>query len=182
MSSERTRRLSRRLSYVLRHRPDTLGITLDPAGWTDVGALLDALGKSGRAVTRSSLDACVANNDKQRFEFSPDGGRIRARQGHSVEVDLGYSPQAPPPVLFHGTVGKALPSILAGGLLPRNRHHVHLSAETQTARSVGSRRGRPVILTVDSAAMARDGHIFFRTGNGVWLTEAVPPEYLKLPA
>ena len=171
--------LSRRLSYVLRHRPDTIGITLDDAGWTDVDALLDALRVRGRAVTRGTLERCVETNDKKRFEFSEDGGRIRARQGHSVPVELGYTPVPPPPVLFHGTVPRALESIEATGLTPRNRHHVHLSADLKTATTVGSRRGRPVILVVDSAAMASAGHRFFRTDNGVWLTNHVPPEYLR---
>lgn len=173
------RNLSRRLSYVLRHRPDTLGIALDPAGWTDVDPLLDALSKPGRTVTRSALERCVATNDKQRFEFSTDGRQIRARQGHSVPVELGYAPVPPPPVLFHGTVPRALESIRTTGLQPRNRHHVHLSADRTTATTVGQRRGAPVILTVNSAAMAREGHTFFRTDNGVWLTAEVPPEYIQ---
>ena len=175
------RTLSRRLSFVLRHRPDSIGLQLDAAGWVEVDTLLSALAQHGRSVPRSALQRCVDTNDKQRFELSTDGQRIRARQGHSVPVELGYTPVAPPPVLFHGTVPRVVERIRAEGLVPGRRHHVHLSADRATATTVGRRRGRPVILTVDAAAMAAAGHTFFRTDNGVWLTDAVPPPFLRLP-
>ncbi len=178
MRGSSTIQLSRRLSYVLRHHPDSIGVSLDEAGWVPVEALLDGLARHGPPVDRHALDVCVAQNDKQRFEFSADGLRIRARQGHSVEVELGYEAATPPPVLLHGTVARVLPSIRQQGLLPGNRHHVHLSAERSTAWGVGGRRGQPVVLRVDAAAMVRDGHVFYVTGNHVWLTAQVPPQYI----
>jgi putative RNA 2'-phosphotransferase len=170
---------SKRLSLVLRHRPGAIGITLDRAGWTDIAALLAALAAHGTGMSRADLDAVVAGNDKQRFAVDQTGTRIRANQGHTVPVELGYPPEAPPPLLYHGTVAVSLTAIFAQGLLPGTRHDVHLSGDTATARQVGSRRGAPVILAVDAAAMAADGHVFRRSANGVWLTAAVPPRYLR---
>ncbi|MGY1845172.1 RNA 2'-phosphotransferase [Modestobacter sp. SYSU DS0875] len=166
--------MSKRLSYVLRHRPDAVGLTLDAAGWADVDELLAAL-----HLTRAQLDDAVARNDKQRFAVDPTGTRIRASQGHSVPVDLGYVAAVPPDELFHGTVERFLPAILAEGLGPGNRHAVHLSADVETARKVGARRGRPVVLRVEAAAMVRDGATFTRSANGVWLVDAVPPRHLE---
>ncbi|MGY1815532.1 RNA 2'-phosphotransferase [Blastococcus sp. SYSU D00820] len=171
-------RVSKRLSYVLRHAPDSVGLALDPAGWVAVDDLLAALAAHGRPVTRAELEHVVATNDKRRFELDPDGRRIRASQGHSVAVELGYAPEPPPERLFHGTPQRNLPAILAEGLRPGNRHAVHLSPDADTARRVGARRGRPVVLVVDAAAMAADGHAFTRSANGVWLVAAVPPRYL----
>jgi putative RNA 2'-phosphotransferase len=171
-------RASKRLSYVLRHRPDSVGLTLDGAGWVDVDALLDALATHGLRLTRAELDHVVAANDKRRFALDDTGTRIRASQGHSVAVELGYEPAAPPAELFHGTVERFLAAILTEGLRPGNRHAVHLSPDVDTARTVGARRGRPVVLRVDAAAMAVDGFAFARSANGVWLVAAVPPGYL----
>ena len=173
-------RTSKRLSYVLRHRPVSIGITLDDAGWVDVDVLLAALAAHGPEVTRAELDHVVATNDKRRFAFDRTGTRIRASQGHSVAVELGYAPETPPPVLFHGTVEAALAGILAEGLRPGRRHAVHLSADVATARTVGARRGRPVVLRVDAAALADAGTVFTRSANGVWLVPAVPPGFLVL--
>ena len=171
-------RTSKFLSLVLRHRPELIGISLDPAGWVSVNELLRACRAHGRAITPDELRDLVATSDKQRFAFSEDGERIRANQGHSVAVELGYSPAAPPDTLYHGTVGKFLPSIREGGLKKGDRHHVHLSPDEETARKVGQRRGKPVILKVESGRMHREGHQFFLSTNGVWLIEHVPPEYL----
>jgi putative RNA 2'-phosphotransferase len=168
-------RVSKRMSYVLRHHPDSAGLTLDASGWADVADLLAALG-----LTRAELDHVVATNDKRRFAFDETGDRIRASQGHSRPVDLGYEPRRPPDVLFHGTVERFLAAILADGLLPGRRHAVHLSPDVTTARAVGARRGRPVVLRVDAAAMAAGGHGFARSDNGVWLVDAVPPRYLAV--
>ena len=167
-------RTSKRLSYVLRHRPGSAGLTLDEHGWADVDELLAAL-----RLTRAELDDVVARNDKQRFAFDVTGTRIRASQGHSVAVDLGYEPAVPPDELFHGTVERFLPAIRAEGLRPGDRHAVHLSPDAGTARTVGARRGRPVVLRVDAAGMSRDGARFTRSANGVWLVDAVPPRYLS---
>ena len=171
-------KVSKFLSLVLRHDPARIGITLDDAGWTEVEDLLAAAAAHGVAITRDELVAIVASSDKQRFALSPDGARIRANQGHSVEVDLQLEPTTPPDTLFHGTVDAALAGIRAEGLIPGARHHVHLSADLDTARRVGGRRGRPVILTVDAAAMAVAGHVFYRSANGVWLVDHVPAEHI----
>ena len=172
-------RVSKRLSYVLRHRPDSVGLTLDGAGWADVDELLAALTAHGLPLTREELDRVVAGNDKRRFAFDDSGRRIRASQGHSVPVALGYAAEPPPAVLFHGTVERVLPAIEAQGLRPGRRHAVHLSPDAETARRVGARRGRPVVLRVDAAGMAHDGAVFTRSANGVWLVDAVPPRYLR---
>jgi putative RNA 2'-phosphotransferase len=168
-------RRSKRLSSVLRHAPDRVGLTLDAAGWVDVDALLAALG-----WTRAELERVVATNDKRRFALDGTGTRIRASQGHSVAVDLGYAAQPPPPVLFHGTAERNLPAIEAEGLRPGRRHAVHLSPDEATARRVGARHGRPVVLRVDAEGMARDGAVFTRSANGVWLVDAVPPAFLAV--
>jgi putative RNA 2'-phosphotransferase len=173
-------RVSKRLSYVLRHRPESIGLTLDAAGWVDVDALLAALASSGLLLARADLKHVVATNDKQRFAFDATGTRIRASQGHSVEVGLGYSPETPPDVLFHGTVERFLPAILAEGLRPGKRHAVHLSPDVATARAVGARRGSPVVLRVDAAGLAAAAVAFSRSANGVWLVDAVPPAFLAV--
>ncbi len=168
-------RLSRRIAMILRHRPESAGITLDAHGWVPVPTLLAALG-----ITRAELDAVVGGNDKARFAIEDD--RIRASQGHSrrVAVDLGLEPADPPAELFHGTPAGNLPSILRDGLRPRSRHHVHLSPDTATAVKVGRRRSAEVVvLRVAAAEMAAAGHVFHRSANGVWLTTAVPPSHLK---
>lgn len=172
--------MSKRLSYVLRHAPRSVGLTLDGAGWVGIEDLLSALAAHGTPLARAELDEVVARNDKQRFALDPTGTRIRASQGHSVPVDLGYQRQQPPAALFHGTVERFLPAILDEGLRPGNRHAVHLSADVPTARRVGGRRGRPVVLRVDAAGMAADGAVFTRSVNGVWLVAAVPPRYLQV--
>jgi putative RNA 2'-phosphotransferase len=173
-------RTSKRLSYVLRHRPDSIGVTLDEAGWADVGALLTALAAHGLTMSRAELEHVVATNDKRRFAFDGTGTRIRASQGHSVAVALGYAAGRPPDELFHGTVERFLPSILREGLRRGSRHAVHLSPDVCAARAVGARRGRPVVLRVDAGGMAADGWTFSRSANGVWLVEAVPPSYLAV--
>ena len=165
------------MSLALRHAPERFGLAPDAAGWVPLAQFLAAL-----RIDRADLDTVVAGSDKQRFavEHGPAGvERIRANQGHSIQVDLGLTPQAPPGRLYHGTTGTALASIRATGLNRGRRHHVHLSADTDTAHRVGARRAGPVaILVVDAAAMSGDGHLFYRSANGVWLTDAVPPQYL----
>ena len=175
-------RASKFLSLVLRHNPALVGITLDEAGWTDVATLLTACAAHGVSISRAELDALVASSDKQRFALSSDGKRIRANQGHSVPVDLGLPARQPPERLYHGTVADFLSSIRRTGLERRARHHVHLSVERATATSVGSRRGRPVILTIRAGEMARAGHLFYLSENGVWLTEQVPAAFIDIPA
>jgi putative RNA 2'-phosphotransferase len=181
MDSKQLTRISKFLSLVLRHEPEKIGITLDPAGWVGVRELLDALARHKFSVSEAQLQEVVADNTKKRFGFSEDGSRIRANQGHSVEVELGYSPTVPPDVLYHGTVEKFLDSIRSKGLLKGERHHVHLSVDVPTAQSVGQRRGQPVLLKIDAGRMHKDGIAFFVSTNGVWLTEHVPPEYIEFP-
>src|SRR5262245_35615585 len=176
-----SKRLSKFLSLVLRHEPARIGIVLDSSGWTDVAALLDACAAHGVVITRAELDQIVATSDKQRFALSPDGARIRANQGHSVEVDLELEPTTPPDVLYHGTTYEAVPSITEGGLLKGARHHVHMSADAETASKVGGRRGRPVVITIRAAEMVAAGHVFYRSANGVWLVEHVPIAILDIP-
>lgn len=178
MNSERVR-VSKFLSLVLRHEPECIGLSLDEAGWASIDELLRLAAAAGQEITRDVLLEIVATSDKQRFALSPDGERIRANQGHSISIDLGLAPVAPPRLLFHGTASRFLESILANGLRPGARQHVHLSADDATARRVGQRHGSPVVLRVDAAAMHAGGHAFYRSANGVWLTAAVPPRYLE---
>jgi putative RNA 2'-phosphotransferase len=175
---DRDTKVSKLLSLVLRHRPERIGIALDSGGWVGVAELLCALGEHGLRLTEEELRRIVRANDKRRFALSPDGSRIRASQGHSVEVELGYEPAAPPPVLYHGTAERFLPAIREQGLVRGRRHHVHLSESGETAAAVGRRYGRPVVLAVASGAMHREGHAFFRSANGVWLTESVPARHI----
>ncbi|MFF6907551.1 RNA 2'-phosphotransferase [Streptomyces sp. NPDC012389] len=178
MDERRTVKVSKYLSKHLRHQPEDIGITLDDNGWVGVGTLLSAAARHGFAFTRAELDHVVAANDKRRFTV--DGDRIRANQGHTVTVDLDLPPAEPPAYLYHGTVARVLDAIRAEGLRPMARHHVHLSPDRETATRVGARRGRPLVLTVDAGAMHRAGHVFRVSANGVWLADAVPPEFLLL--
>jgi putative RNA 2'-phosphotransferase len=178
MNNRELQRASKFLSLVLRHEPAKAGLLLDPQGWAEVDALLTGCRRAGVPLTAEGLREVVDTNDKRRFALSSDGRRVRARQGHSVRVDLGLEPSLPPDRLFHGTVGRFLPAIHREGLRPMNRHHVHLSPDEETARRVGARRGSPVVLTVDAARMRADGHEFMVTENAVWLAGSVPPGYL----
>jgi putative RNA 2'-phosphotransferase len=153
---------------------------LDEAGWTSVDELLSAMRRHGRPLSREQLELVVHTNDKRRFAFSEDGTRIRANQGHSVEVDLGYESAEPPEILFHGTPERFVPSILREGLNKGDRHHVHLHADPTVAKTVGKRRGKPVILVVRAKDMKKAGHEFFVTPNRVWLTDHVPPSFIEL--
>jgi putative RNA 2'-phosphotransferase len=174
-------RTSKFLSLVLRHRPEAIGLSLDEHGWADIDELLDAAKQSGKSLTRELIYRVVRENDKKRFALSDDGTRIRANQGHSVEVDLGLQPVQPPDVLYHGTVKRFLASIMQTGLSSGSRQHVHLSPDTKTAAKVGQRRGAPVILTIRSGDMHCAGFAFYLSANGVWLTDQVPVEYIVFP-
>ena len=180
MDDRRLVKVSKYLARHLRHAPDRIGLTLDPGGWVAVDDLLAATARHGFRLTRDELIEVVTRNDKRRYALDETGGRIRASQGHSVAVDLGLRPTRPPPVLFHGTTTYALPVVLHDGLRAMRRHAVHLSGDAGTARRVGARHGRPVVLEVDAAQMATDGHVFTVSDNGVWLVDAVPAEYLTV--
>lgn len=176
-------KISKYLARYLRHQPERIGLVLDPHGWAAVDDLLGAAAAHGFPIARAELDEVVARNDKQRYAFDADGTRIRANQGHSVEVDLGLPVVEPPEWLYHGTVARFLPAIRAEGLRPMNRHAVHLSPDRATAVRVGARRGRPVVLAVRAGRMRCEGGFDFRrSANGVWLVEAVPAEWISWPA
>jgi putative RNA 2'-phosphotransferase len=171
---------SKFLSYVLRHEPHAIGLTLDREGWADIAALIAGARQAGRELDEALIRAVVASNEKKRFAISEDGRRIRAVQGHSAEsVSIAYAEKVPPEFLYHGTATRFLESILREGLKPGERQHVHLSQDTQTATAVGQRYGKPVVLTVAARRMQGQGYQFFQAENGVWLTPAVPPEFLS---
>ncbi|MFZ5721917.1 MAG: RNA 2'-phosphotransferase [Pseudomonadota bacterium] len=172
---------SKYLSYILRHAPEAIGLTLEREGWAEIDTLLAAASRAGKRIDRVRLQQVVDNNSKKRFEVSPDGLRVRAVQGHStVEVQREYPPIQPPTQLFHGTATRFLESIQREGLKAGGRHHVHLSAEHETAVAVGRRHGKPVVLAIDAAAMHEAGYVFHCAENGVWLTMAVPPAYFRV--
>lgn len=173
---------SKFLSFVLRHRPQSIGLNLDKQGWTTVQELLDKTNASGNSLTLDELQHIIATNDKKRFVLSEDGLRIRAAQGHTIEVDLQLKVKTPPPVLYHGTVGKFVSSIRKQGLLPGNRHDVHLSGDRETATLVAQRRGKAVILVIETYPLLRDGYKFRQSDNGVWLVPDVPAKYIKFPS
>jgi putative RNA 2'-phosphotransferase len=178
--SNRLVTVSKFASKYLRHEPEALGLTLEPGGWVLVADLLAGAARIGFPITRDELDRVVTENDKQRLSFDETGAKIRANQGHSAEVDLQLKEAEPPEELFHGTVQKFLEAILTDGLKKMDRHDVHLSKDIQTATKVGQRRGKPVVLAIDSGKMAADGFQFRLSDNGVWLTDHVPPEYIRL--
>jgi putative RNA 2'-phosphotransferase len=171
--------LSKHLAKYLRHAPHKIGLTLQPGGWVPVVDLLDAVRKHGFFISYDDLIKCVKANDKQRYAFNESGDFIRANQGHRVKVDLQLEEREQSETNYHGTVEWFMASILKNGLIRGKRHHVHLSEDVETATKVGERRGRPVIVRIHAGRMHRDGHKIYLSANGVWLTDAVPPEYLK---
>lgn len=179
MDNTKLVKISKYLSKHLRHQPERLGLTLGPGGWVPVDALLAACARHRFPITRAELEEVVTGNDKQRFGFDPTGTLIRAHQGHSAAVELELEPTQPPAQLYHGTAQQNVVAILRHGLLRMRRHHVHLSADQETARRVGARHGVPVVFIVDAGTMAHNGFIFFRSTNGVWLVDHVPAAYLR---
>lgn len=171
-------KLGRFLSLVLRHDPKAAGIKLDEQGYVDVAQLISGVKRAGWPIDREVLERIVRENNKQRYSFNEDGTKIRANQGHSLAVDVGLEQQVPPDLLYHGTAERFVESIRAKGIRKGTRQHVHLSEEIETARKVGSRHGKPTILTVNAAAMHGDGHLFYRSANGVWLCDHVPWKYV----
>jgi putative RNA 2'-phosphotransferase len=181
MTDKEIIKTSKFLSLVLRHEPERVGLKLDDAGWTGVDELLQAVNRHGPALTLEQLKHIVATSDKKRFAFSEDGLRIRASQGHSVEVDLQYPPQTPPEILYHGTATRFLDGIRQSGLKRMARHDVHLSAETNVTLQVGGRHGKPLLLTIRAGEMHRAGFVFRLSANGVWLVDHVPPQFIDFP-
>jgi putative RNA 2'-phosphotransferase len=179
MENARLVKISKYLSKHLRHEPERLGLQLAPGGWVAVEDLLAACARNRFSVSREELDEVVARSDKQRFAFDPTGTLIRANQGHSVDVDLQLAPATPPALLYHGTARHNVAAILQVGLQKMARHHVHLSGDVETATRVGARHGQPVVFEVNAATMQQAGCVFYRSANGVWLTDQVPPDYLR---
>ncbi|MGD1957594.1 MAG: RNA 2'-phosphotransferase [Fulvivirga sp.] len=180
MDSKNLKRISKLMSYVLRHKPEHINVQLDENGWLEVEKLIEGINRQESiALDRATLEEVVKTNDKKRFILSDDGTKIRANQGHSIQVDLELKEIEPPEFLYHGTVSKFMKSIREEGLMKMNRQHVHLSKDRETAINVGGRRGKPVILVIQSGAMYRDGIKFFRSQNGVWLTDFVDPKYFS---
>ncbi|MCF3112063.1 RNA 2'-phosphotransferase [Niabella sp. CC-SYL272] len=171
--------VSKFLSLVLRHKPETIGIRLDEHGWTDVDVLIEKAGLYGVSFDKALLNEVVATNSKKRFAFNDSMKKIRASQGHSVAIDLGYHHQKPPEMLYHGTGEQSVPSILSSGLEKRSRQHVHLSSDVETAIKVGQRHGTPVVLKVAAGQMYANDFTFYLSDNGVWLTDHVPAKYLE---
>ncbi len=172
---------SKFLSLVLRHQPELIGIELNKNGWVSMDELINAANRNGKNLDREQILQVVYENDKQRFALSDDATRIRANQGHSVDVDLNLPVETPPDALFHGTVERFLDSIRRSGLEAGQRHDVHLSGNKETAASVGQRRGRPVVLRIRSGEMHSQGFKFRLSANQVWLTQHVPPEFIEFP-
>lgn len=171
---------SKFLSLILRHQPELIGLKLDKNGWADIETLLYLSAAANKSITWTELEKIVAESDKQRFAFNEDHTMIRANQGHSVQVDLELPTQTPPEFLYHGTVGRSVADIRKTGIQKMSRQHVHLSPDKETAIKVGSRRGIPVILTIRTGDMHRDGIVFYLSANGVWLTDHVPPKYISV--
>lgn len=180
MSKKLLDETSKFLSFVLRHEPQAIGLTLDSEGWANIDALIDGAARDGRTLDRALIENVVASSDKKRFSISPDGQSIRAVQGHSTKsVELQLEEKQPPETLYHGTATRFMDSINEQGLIPGSRHHVHLSQETATASAVGQRYGTLVILQVAARQMQEQGFKFYQAENGVWLTERVPAEFLS---
>lgn len=177
-SKQELNKASKFLSFVLRHKPESIQLMLDDQGWANISELIDKA-KPQIDFSTQLIQQIVANNDKKRFALSNDGLHIRANQGHSIKVDLQLTAKEPPAVLYHGTATRFLESIQKEGLKAGQRHHVHLSTDIDTATAVGKRYGKPVILKVDAGAMHQQGHEFFLSENGVWLTEHVPSSFIN---
>lgn len=171
-------KISKYLSFILRHSPESIGLNLDQNGWGEIDHIIE--NTKSFQLTRSMIEVVVETNDKQRFSISSCGGNIRANQGHSVNVDLELEPIEPPEVLLHGTAARFVESVMELGLNKQKRHHVHLSESADVAKVVGSRYGEPVVLRVNAKAMIKDGFLFYKSSNNVWLVESVPPKYIEI--
>lgn len=170
--------LGKFISLVLRHNPEAAGITLDEHGWADVEELIAGARRAGKRIDRETLERIVRENAKQRYSMSEDRTRIRANQGHSIQVDVELRQAEPPDVLYHGTAARFLEGIKREGITKQSRQHVHLSRDEATAVSVGSRHGKPVVLRIDARKMAEDGMVFYLSENGVWLCDSVAWKYV----
>lgn len=181
MNKNETKKISKFLSLILRHKPEAVGVKLDENGWTDISTLLDRMNAAGTRIDRTELDYVVSTNEKKRFAISDCNRQIRASQGHSVEIDLDYTAKTPPEILFHGAPESVLPLIRKDGLKKMQRHHVHLNAAAQPCIHVAARYGKPVVIEIAAGKMFAEGFDFFLSANQVWLTDHVPPRYLSIP-
>lgn len=179
MNEIETKRISKFLSLILRHQPETIGLKLDENGWADVEELRERSAKKKVYFSLEELDEVVETNNKKRFAFNEDKTKIRASQGHSINIDLALEALQPPDFLYHGTAEANISSILEKGIEKRSRQHVHLSTDKETATKVGMRHGKPIILTIRTGKMYEDGIAFYLSANGVWLTEFVDPKYIS---
>lgn len=179
MKEERKKSIGKFLSLILRHEPSKIGIQLDVNGWADVEELIQKCAKHRLVFTREELEEIVETNNKKRYTLSQDGRKIRANQGHSIAVDLEFTPEVPPAYLYHGTANRFLPAIKEEGIKKMSRQHVHLSADKETAIAVGSRHGKVVVLTILAGKMQEDGLLFYCSANGVWLTDYIDPRYIS---
>ena len=179
MDNNKNIKLNKYLCLILRHKPEIIGVKLDISGWTDVAILIDNLKKKGKKINFEQLKLIVETDNKNRFSFDESFKKIRANQGHSVNIDLGYKAQQPPEFLFHGTATRLVKSIIKNGLDKRNRHHVHLSLDVKTAIIVGKRHGEPHVFKILAGKMFNEGFLFYLSENGVWLTDNVPVKYLS---
>lgn len=171
---------SKFISLILRHQPEIIGLELDSQGWAWIDQLIAKANQHGKNLNHALISQIVQENDKQRFSLSEDGLKIRANQGHSLNVDLNLVEKQPPEILYHGTATRFLDSILAIGLKPQTRQHVHLSRDKITAVKVGQRHGKPAVLEIAALQMAHNGYPFYLSENQVWLTAKVPPNYITV--
>lgn len=179
MKEQDKKRIGKFLSLVLRHEPSKIGIQLDENGWADVEELISKCAHKRVYFTKEELEEIVLTNDKKRYSFNQDKTLIRANQGHSINISLDLSPVAPPEYLYHGTADRFYTSIMKDGIIKQTRQHVHLSKDKETATKVGSRHGRPIILTIRAGQMHQDGILFYCSDNGVWLTDYIDPKYIS---
>lgn len=177
--SNKNNKLSVFISLILRHRPEVINISLDKYGYANVDELIKGVNNSGKKLTREILEDIVKTDNKNRYSFNEDKTKIRANQGHSINVDVGLKMAIPPEILYHGTAEKSLNYILLDGIKKMNRLYVHLSDNLETAEKVGSRHGKPVVLIIDAKKMVEDGYNFYLSDNNVWLTDFVPKKYIK---
>jgi putative RNA 2'-phosphotransferase len=180
MDEKRKTKISKFLSLILRHKPEEIGLNLDENGWANVAELREACADYGQPFTFAELEEVVSTNDKKRFSFNETKTKIRANQGHSLDLEIEFEKKAPPEILYHGTAEKNVGAIFASGLQKMNRHHVHLSADAETARKVGARHGKPVIFEIKTSAMLEEDFEFFVSANDVWLVREVPPKFLEI--
>lgn len=180
MDEKRKTKISKFLSLILRHKPEVVGLTLEENGWVSVEKLMKACSGYGKSFSFAELKEVVETNDKKRFAFDKTGKRIRASQGHSLEIEIEFEEKTPPAILYHGTAEKNLGVIFTDGLKKMSRHYVHLSADIETAKKVGTRHGKPIIFEINTEKMLEENYKFYISANSVWLVESVPPKFLEI--